>query len=291
MDRKEFLKKSFLAGVLSVVAPSKLWSSNKPKEHAFSLKSQVGFNHIPPQNTNTMKKVIHKADSRGHADHGWLNSHHTFSFANYHNSERMHFGVLRVLNDDKVAGGKGFNTHPHENMEIVSIPLSGALKHEDSMGNKAVIKSGEIQVMSAGTGVFHSEFNKNVDEEVKFLQIWVFPNKRNVSPRYDQISIAEVAKKNSFYQILSPNADDQGVWIHQDAWFSMGDFDAKQGTSYTVKQKGNGLYFFVLEGEVSVAGENLNARDGLGVWEIDEIELQASTDAKVLLMEVPMAIQ
>lgn len=237
-----------------------------------------------------MKKVIHRANSRGHANHGWLDSHHTFSFANYYNPERMHFGVLRVLNDDRVAAGAGFGKHPHENMEIVSIPLAGDLEHEDSMGNKKVIREGDIQVMSAGTGVVHSEYNKSNEEEVKFLQIWIFPNIKNVSPRYDQISIRDVAKKNSFYQILSPNQEDQGVWIHQDAWFSMGEFDDKRTDHYKLHNPENGIYLFVLEGKVEVNNEVLDKRDGIGIWETDQIELKAISPSKVLLMEVPMEI-
>lgn len=170
-----------------------------------------------------MKTIVHKAASRGHANHGWLDSYHSFSFGSYHNPERMNFGALRVLNDDTVAPGRGFGTHPHRDMEIISIPLEGDLKHTDSMGNVAVIREGDIQVLSAGTGISHSEYNKNQDQEVKFLQIWIFPNKQGVSPRYGQTSIGELAKKDEFYQIVSPNAAEQGVWIHQDAWFHMGD--------------------------------------------------------------------
>ena len=172
-----------------------------------------------------MKTVYHKADTRGFADHGWLKSHHTFSFANYYNPERISFGVLRVLNDDQVASGMGFGTHPHRDMEIISIPLEGDLEHKDSMGTTAVIRNGEIQVMSAGTGVQHSEYNKNKDGLVKFLQIWVIPNKMNVTPRYDQISIKENEKINDFQQILSPNPYDEGVWIHQNAWFNLAKFE------------------------------------------------------------------
>ncbi|MAC94907.1 MAG: hypothetical protein CMC96_05345 [Flavobacteriales bacterium] len=237
-----------------------------------------------------MKKIIHRANSRGHANHGWLDSHHTFSFANYYNPERMHFGVLRVLNDDRVAAGAGFGKHPHENMEIVSIPLAGDLEHEDSMGNKKVIREGDIQVMSAGTGVVHSEYNKSNEKEVKFLQIWIFPKEKNVSPRYDQISIRDVAEKNSFYQILSPNKEDQGVWIHQDAWFSMGEFDEEKVEYYSLHNSETGVYLFVLDGKVEINGEMLNKRDGMGIWETDQIELKAITAAKVLLMEVPMEI-
>lgn len=237
-----------------------------------------------------MKTVYHKANTRGHANHGWLDSHHTFSFASYQNPERMHFGVLRVLNDDQVAAGQGFGTHPHDNMEIISIPLEGDLEHKDSMGNVATIKEGDVQVMSAGTGIYHSEYNKNKDKEVKFLQIWVFPNKRNVEPRYDQISIRDIEKKNSFYQVLSPNADDQGVWIQQDAWFHLGKFDSGASDSYSLKLKDNGVYVFVLEGEVEIDGQKLEKRDGYGIWETNSFELKSLSDSRVLLMEVPMSL-
>ena len=237
-----------------------------------------------------MNKVIHKAATRGTANHGWLNSKHTFSFANYYNSERMNFGVLRVLNDDTVAGGMGFGTHPHDNMEIISIPLAGDLQHSDSMGNVTVIKEGDVQAMSAGTGVTHGEKNNNSDKEVKFLQIWIIPNKKNVTPKYDQISLKDVAKKNEFYQVLSPNKDDQGVWIHQDAWFHIGDFSKGSTDEYKIKKAGNGVYAFILEGEVELNGEKLAKRDGMGVWDTETISLTATTDARVLLMEVPMTM-
>lgn len=203
-------------------------------------------------------KVLHKASGRGHADHGWLVSRHTFSFAGYYNPERMSFGLLRVLNDDFVEAGEGFGTHPHDNMEIISIPLEGDLEHRDSMGNTSVITSGEIQVMSAGTGITHSEYNKNNDRPVKFLQIWVFPNKRNVSPRYDQIRIDEAAMRNSLLQVVSPNPEDEGVWIHQDAWFHLGKFDKDFTTSYSLKKKENGVYAFVLDGDFTIDGTALN---------------------------------
>lgn len=235
-------------------------------------------------------KVLHKASSRGHADHGWLVSRHTFSFAGYYNPERMSFGLLRVLNDDFVEAGEGFGTHPHDNMEIISIPLEGDLEHRDSMGNTSVITSGEIQVMSAGTGITHSEYNKNDDRPVKFLQIWVFPNKRNVTPRYDQIRIDEAAMRNSLLQVVSPNPGDEGVWIHQDAWFHMGKFDKDFTTSYALKKKGNGVYAFVLDGDFTIEGTALNPRDGLGLWNTGEINITATSEgARLLLMEVPMA--
>lgn len=235
-----------------------------------------------------MKTVLHKANSRGHAYHGWLESYHSFSFANYRNSERMHFGVLRVLNDDCVAPGEGFGTHPHQNMEIISIPLEGDLEHKDSMNNTTVIREGDIQVMSAGTGVYHSEYNKNTDQEVKFLQIWIFPNQKDVPPRYDQIAMRDLKKDNEFYQVLSPNPEDQGVWIHQDAWFYMGEFDADIKTDYTCNKSGNGLYLFVLEGEVKVGDSVLGRRDALGITEANQIHVENIEKSKVLLMELPM---
>ena len=237
-----------------------------------------------------MNTVLHKSDTRGHANHGWLDTYHSFSFANYHNPERMHFGVMRVLNDDTVSGGMGFGKHPHDNMEIISIPLEGDLEHKDSMGTVSVIKEGDIQVMSAGTGVFHSEKNKNAQEAVKFLQIWIFPREKNIEPRYGQLSIREVEQQNAFYQILSPNPEDQGVWINQDAWFHMGKFDSGASDTYEVKKAGNGVYVFVLEGEVEVAGQALGKRDGYGIWEVEKFTLRANSEAKVLLIEVPMDI-
>ncbi|MFY9281131.1 MAG: pirin family protein [Bacteroidia bacterium] len=237
-----------------------------------------------------MKSVIHKAETRGQANHGWLNSHHTFSFANYHNPERMHFGVLRVLNDDQVQAGQGFGTHPHDNMEIISIPLEGDLEHKDSMGNIAVIQEGDVQILSAGTGITHSEYNKNSSKEVKFLQIWIFPNKKNLTPRYDQISIRDIQKENEFYQVLSPNKDDQGVWINQDAWFHIGKFDKGHAAEYTLKKEGNGVYAFVLEGDLEINNEKLTKRDGMGIWDTESITVKASENTRVLLMEVPMSL-
>ena len=235
--------------------------------------------------------VLHKANSRGHANHGWLNSFHSFSFAHYYDPSRMNFGVLRVLNDDTVAPGMGFGTHPHNNMEIISIPLEGDLQHKDSMGNVQVIKQGDIQVLSAGTGIQHSEMNKNKDQEVKFLQIWLFPNRKNVQPRYDQLALDQSKMKNEFLQILSPNADDGGVWIHQNAWFHMAELEKGLAKDYTFKSAANGLYIFVLEGNVDVDGQQLHKRDGYGIWDAQKVKITSLTeDTKVLLMEVPMEI-
>ncbi|MGB1041034.1 MAG: pirin family protein [Flavobacteriales bacterium] len=237
-----------------------------------------------------MNTVIHKANTRGNANHGWLKSKHTFSFANYYNPERMNFGVLRVLNDDIVAAGNGFGTHPHDNMEIVSIPLAGNLEHKDSIGNKAVIKEGDVQAMSAGTGVTHSEYNQSKEKEVKFLQIWVFPNKKNVTPRYDQVSIKDIKKDNKFYQIVSPNKEDGGVWINQDAWFHLGDFKKGKTDTYSIKKKGNGVYAFILKGDATINGQKLNERDGFGIWDIDKLNVTADSNTEILLMEVPMKL-
>jgi len=234
------------------------------------------------------KIILHKAESRGDADHGWLHSRHTFSFANYYNPEREHFGALRVLNDDTVAPGMGFGTHPHDNMEIISIPLEGDLEHKDSMGNVAIIKHGDVQVMSAGTGIRHSEYNKNKDSQVNFLQIWVFPNKENVTPRYDQITLNIADRHNKLQQILSPNPDDAGVWIYQNAWFHLGKFDKGISKEYQVKAKGNGVYAFILTGDVSINGQQLQTRDGFGIWDTDSISIKAESDTEFLLMEVPM---
>lgn len=289
MDRKDFLRKGLLGTGIFVSASA---FGNLLQNDIDELKELevIGFNHLPNAEEKTVNTVLHKAHTRGNVNHGWLQSKHTFSFANYYNPDRMHFGVLRVLNDDIVSAGKGFGTHPHDNMEIISIPLEGDLEHKDSMGNVAVIKEGEIQVMSAGKGITHSEYNKNKDKAVKFLQIWLFPNKRNVTPRYDQISIRDLEKKNTFYQVLSPKADDQGVWIHQDAWFHLGKFDKEITTSYTLNKKGNGMYFFVLEGEIEVEGQKLSSRDGFGIWDTHKVQVKSLTNSRVLLMEVPMTV-
>jgi hypothetical protein len=235
-----------------------------------------------------MKTILHKANSRGHANHGWLDSYHTFSFAGYYDPERVHFGALRVLNDDTVAGGMGFGTHPHDNMEIISIPTSGELEHKDSMGNVQIIRKGDVQVMSAGTGIRHSEKNKNSDKEVKFFQIWVFPNKKNVEPRYAQQYFSDADKHNKLLTVVSPlGSDDGGVQIHQDAWFSLGKLEKDFSIEYELKHKGNGVYAFVVEGDVTINGQPLNRRDGLGITETDKLNLKAISNSELLLLEVP----
>lgn len=290
MDRKDFLKKGLMGtGIFAASAAL----GNVVKNDIDELKPLeiLGFNHIPNTKSNIMSNsVLHKADTRGNANHGWLQSYHTFSFANYYNPERMHFGVLRVLNDDTVQGGMGFGTHPHDNMEIISIPLEGDLEHKDSMGNVAVIRNGDVQVMSAGTGIQHSEKNKNGQQPVKFLQIWVFPNKRNVEPRYDQITLDPADRKNKLQQILSPNPNDAGVWIHQDAWFHLSELDKGKNIEYQIRKAGNGVYAFVLSGDVTINGQALNRRDGLGIWDVNELNIQADSHAELLLMEVPMNV-
>jgi len=236
-----------------------------------------------------MKKILHKANSRGHASHGWLNSYHTFSFSSYNNPDRVHFGALRVLNDDTVAPGMGFGQHPHDNMEIISIPLSGELKHRDTTGTEAVIKTGDIQIMSAGSGLQHSEMNNSRSEEVKFLQIWVFPKERNIKPRYDQKTFDSTLRINNWQLIVSPEKNDDSIWINQDAWFSLAKLEKGKILNYNLHQKSNGVYVFILKGDAQVSGESLNTRDGLGISDTDEISFSADSDAEILLMEVPMS--
>jgi hypothetical protein len=234
-----------------------------------------------------MKSILHKAETRGHAHHGWLNAWHSFSFAGYYNPERVHFGALRVLNDDTIAGGMGFGTHPHDNMEIITIPLEGQLEHRDSMGNTGIISKGEVQVMSAGTGIQHSEKNKNLHEPLKLLQIWVFPDKKNVEPRYDQKAFDLAAAKNSFINIVSPMGSAEGLNIHQNAWFHLGQLNKDTTIYYSLRDHQNGVYAFVISGDVTINGEALNTRDGLGINDTDKLEITAGSDAELLLMEVP----
>ena len=291
MKRKDFLKKSMALGALGVTAPSILSAKKSISNSTYDkMIDQVGFNHLPNKESKTMNSVLHKANTRGHANHGWLQANHSFSFANYYNPERMHFGVLRVLNDDTIAPAMGFPTHPHDNMEIITIPLEGDLEHKDNMGNGTIIKNGDIQVMSAGTGITHSEFNANKGDYCKLLQIWLFPNKRNVTPRYDQIAIRSLAKENSLYQVLSPNKEDDGVWIHQNAWFNIGEYEKSTTETYSLHQEDNGVYLFVIEGNVNIYNHSLEKRDGFGVWDTDKIEFTAEKSSKVLLMELPMQI-
>ena len=235
-----------------------------------------------------MKSILHKANTRGHANHGWLDSWHTFSFASYYDPERIHFGALRVLNDDTVAPGMGFGRHPHDNMEIISIPLEGDLEHGDSMGNKTVIKQGDVQAMSAGTGVVHSEKNKNNDRQVKFLQILVIPNKQNVQPRYDQKTFTDAEKQNRLLTVVCPvGTNEGGIQIHQDAWFHLAKLDKGKTVAYDFKKRGNGVYAFVLEGDATINEIAMNRRDGLGISETTQLNITADSNAEILLMEVP----
>ena len=238
-----------------------------------------------------MKTILITASSRGHANHGWLNTYHTFSFADYYDPMRINFGALRVINDDTVTGGEGFGTHPHNNMEIVSIPLNGSLEHKDSTGGHGVIKPGDVQVMSAGTGVLHSEMNGDKEDPVSFFQIWVHTAKKDVEPRYQQASFDffNEKNKNKLIEIVSPGPTNKGLWIYQDAWFSTGIFDKEKSISYKLKRKNHGVYAMVIEGEFTVGGQKLDRRDGIGIWDTYSIEIvSSSTNARILLIEVPM---
>ncbi len=237
-----------------------------------------------------MKTIYHKAESRGHASHGWLNTYHSFSFANYYDPDKMHFGVLRVLNDDAIDGGTGFGMHPHDNMEIITIMLEGALEHKDSMGNIGVIKPGEIQVMSAGTGIHHSEYNHSKDAPAKLLQIWIFPNERNIKPRYDQMKLELSERKNKWQKIVEPGPIENGLWIKQDAWFHIGQFDTGTETHYKIHRPDNGVYIFMIEGSAIVEGQQLNPRDGLGISESESVlSIKATSDSEILIMDLPMS--
>lgn len=281
MKRKDFLKKSMLglaAGTVGLAASGK---SDSTSQEAYASKSAQRI-------MKEAKYIHHPALSRGEANHGWLKSHHSFSFANYHNPQKMNFGLLRVLNDDTVAPGRGFGTHPHDNMEIVSIPLYGDLQHKDSMGNTTVIRQGDVQIMSAGTGVFHSEYNKNQDQEVKFLQIWVFPKERNIEPRYGQKSYPPQERAGALKTVVSPATDDDAVWINQDAWFSLGRLNRGQELDYSIRRNGNGVYAFVIDGEVEIDGHTLKQRDALGVYEAEGVRIKAGKETELLLIDVPM---
>jgi redox-sensitive bicupin YhaK (pirin superfamily) len=235
-----------------------------------------------------MKTVFHSEASRGHANHGWLNAKHSFSFASWQNPERIHFGALRVLNDDIVAPSMGFGKHPHDNMEIITIPLRGALKHQDSMGNSSIIEAGEVQVMSAGTGVQHSEVNAKHDEAINLFQIWIFPNKQNVTPRYDQIRYDKESMKNNFLQVVSPDSDDAGTWIHQNAWIHLSQIEAGTHLTYELKKSGNGVYILNIDGTYEIAEQSLNNRDAIGIWETESVTIHANKSGRLLLIEVPM---
>lgn len=236
-----------------------------------------------------MKTILHKADTRGHASFGWLNSYHTFSFGQYYQPERVHFGALRVLNDDTVAPGMGFSKHPHDNMEIVSIPLQGDLHHKDSTGRDKIIRQHDVQIMSAGSGIAHSEMNANKDKEVKFLQIWVFPKLQDIEPRYEQKTFRPEDRNNQLLTVVAPD-DSDAVFINQDAWFSLGKFEKGFNTTYSFHKKDSGVYTFVLSGTVTINNQQLDTRDGLGIWDIDQLNIKAETNAELVLIEVPMNV-
>jgi redox-sensitive bicupin YhaK (pirin superfamily) len=235
------------------------------------------------------KSILYPANERGYANHGWLEARHSFSFASYHDPKKVHFGTLRVLNDDIIKGGFGFGKHPHDNMEIITIPLSGALEHQDSMGHKEVIRKYDVQIMSAGKGIYHSEYNHHKDQEINLLQIWLFPKLRNIEPRYDQKTYLPEDRQNKLQVVVSPT-DGEGVWINQDAWFSLGNFDAGQKINYNLKKTGNGLYAFVIEGEVEINGQKLGRRDAIGLWDTQNVDIEALNTSEILLMDIPMEI-
>lgn len=231
--------------------------------------------------------ILHRANTRGFANHGWLKAYHSFSFAGYYNPKRIHFGALRVLNDDTVQGGMGFGEHPHDNMEIITVMLSGALEHRDSMGNIGVIQPNEVQIMSAGTGIQHAEYNHNRFEALNLLQLWIFPKIRNVSPRYDQKSFAPDGFQNQFVTMVGPQGSNAPMYIHQDAYISRGQFSAGQTATYTIQHPGNGAYIFVINGDLTIGEHTLNKRDALGLWEINDFSAQILNDADLLVIEVP----
>jgi quercetin 2,3-dioxygenase len=237
-----------------------------------------------------MKKSIYKSATRGQADYGWLKPHYSFSFANYYNPERVHFGMLRVVNDDWIGPGGGFDTHPHDNMEIVTIPLTGALEHRDSMGSGSVIRHGEIQVMSAGTGITHSEFNHSKTDPLTLLQIWIFPKVKNVKPRYDQreFNFDTEKMKNRLNLVISPNQDGDTLWLHQDTWFSVGKFDKDKEFTYILNDPANGLFIFLIEGKISFDGSILEKRDTAEIIETGSVAFKTTESSTVLLIEVPM---
>jgi redox-sensitive bicupin YhaK (pirin superfamily) len=232
-----------------------------------------------------MKKIIHKADERGYADHGWLKTSHSFSFAGYHDPNKMRFGLLRVLNDDIVEPGMGFGTHPHDNMEIVSIPLKGALAHKDSTGNEHVINTGDVQIMSAGYGLTHSEFNASKDELVNFLQLWIFPKERDIEPRYEQKTFNTDTFNNEILTVVSPEKGNGTLWINQDAYISFANFEKDLTHKITLRNNSHGLYVFILEGKAEIVGEELGRRDAIGISETSETEIKAIENSRILLIE------
>jgi len=233
-----------------------------------------------------MRKTIYKADERGFANHGWLKTHHMFSFANYYDVERMGFGVLRVLNDDIVEPGMGFGTHPHDNMEIISIPLSGIMAHKDSQGNESTIKEGDIQVMSAGTGLTHSEYNFSKEIDLNFLQIWIFPKTYNIAPRYEEKTFHY--PQDEWVLVASPDQSQNSLPINQDCYLYLGKFSKNHSIRYTRKSDSNGLFAFIIEGKAIIEHESLHKRDAIGIENPKEISIDLEENSFILLLDLPM---
>jgi len=236
-----------------------------------------------------MKKIFHSADSRGSFDFGWLKTNHSFSFGHYFNPEKTNFGMLRVLNDDFVEGGKGFSTHPHKDMEIITIPLAGALEHQDSTGGRGVLYPNEVQVMSAGKGIEHSEYNHLKDETSNFLQIWIFPDRKGHQPKYDQKYFDEEDRKNKFQLLVSPEKTNGNLWINQNAFISLAELDETKVITYEMKSENHGIYLFLISGELEVEDNLLTKRDAIGIWETDKVQIKANKNSFFLLIEVPMS--
>ncbi|MDL1914255.1 MAG: pirin family protein [Bergeyella sp.] len=237
-----------------------------------------------------MKKVFYPASERGYVDHGWLKAFHSFSFGSYFNPKKVNFGALRVFNDDTIAGGFGFGKHPHDNMEIITIPLEGRLKHKDSTGNEGVIEKGEVQVMSAGLGIEHSEANADKSELLKLFQIWIFPDKKNVSPRYDQLDYTDKIRPNEFTLLVSPNGENETLWIHQNAWISVAGFDSGLERKYSIKGGDNGVYIMLIDGEIEVEDQLFEKRDAIGIWDTDSVDIRANKKSDILVLDIPMEV-
>jgi len=235
-----------------------------------------------------MTSIYYPAPERGHVNFGWLDSHHSFSFGNWHDREKVHFGALRVLNDDVVKGGKGFDTHQHDNMEIVSIPLKGALAHKDSTGTEGILYTGDVQIMSAGSGISHSEYNASHYDPVSFLQIWIFPKHQNIKPRHEQKAFAPAGRKDEWQVVVSPRDGDGGLWINQDARMALAHLEAGKEISFAPAYTGNGVYLFVIEGEVTIDGKKLEKRDALGISQTEAFLVRADQNSELLAIEVPM---
>jgi redox-sensitive bicupin YhaK (pirin superfamily) len=236
-----------------------------------------------------MNKIIHRSKERGHMDHGWLKTWHSFSFASYFDKDKLNFGLLRVLNDDIVEAGEGFGSHPHDNMEIVTIPLEGELEHKDSTGHVEVIKPNDVQIMSAGSGLYHSEYNHSDKNLVNLLQIWVFPKERNIKPRYDQMTLDPRDRKNKIHTFVSPVKGKEKLWINQDAYFSQCELEKSKKITYKIQKEGNGVYIFLINGQIKIEDEILSKRDAIGIWDTSDIEITAEEESRILFVDIPMA--